>query len=88
MDMGPMGAYQMFEVDGVTIGGMMTKTPDAPAPFWLYYFNVDAADAVVERIKEAGGRVSQEPHEVPGGLWIVQGHDPQGAFFAVVAPRR
>jgi predicted enzyme related to lactoylglutathione lyase len=88
MDMGPMGVYQMFEVDGITIGGMMTKTPQTVAPFWLYYFNVDAADAVAERIKQAGGKVTQEPHEVPGGLWIVQGIDPQGALFAVVAPKR
>jgi predicted enzyme related to lactoylglutathione lyase len=88
MDMGPMGVYQMFVVDGQTIGGMMTKTPQTPAPFWLYYFNVDAADAVAERIKQAGGKVTQDPHEVPGGLWIVQGIDPQGAVFAVVAPKR
>jgi uncharacterized protein len=28
------------------------------------------------------------PHEVPGGSWIMQGVDPQGAMFALVAPRR
>jgi predicted enzyme related to lactoylglutathione lyase len=28
------------------------------------------------------------PHEVPGGIWIVQGIDPQGAMFAIVAPKR
>jgi predicted enzyme related to lactoylglutathione lyase len=27
------------------------------------------------------------PHEVPGGGWIVQGIDPQGAMFAVVGPK-
>ena len=26
------------------------------------------------------------PHEVPGGSWIVQGVDPQGANFALVSP--
>ena len=25
------------------------------------------------------------PHEVPGGAWIVQGLDPQGAIFAVTS---
>ena len=59
-----------------------------PTPFWLYYFNVDAADAAVERIKQAGGRILLEPHEVPGGSWIVQGMDPQGAMFAVVSTKR
>ena len=28
------------------------------------------------------------PMEVPGGSWIVQGVDPQGAQFALVAPTR
>jgi predicted enzyme related to lactoylglutathione lyase len=26
--------------------------------------------------------------EVPGGQWIIQGIDPQGAFFNLVAPKR
>jgi len=28
------------------------------------------------------------PHEVPGGQWIVQCTDPQGAHFALVAMKR
>jgi len=26
--------------------------------------------------------------EVPGGSWIINGIDPQGALFALVAPKR
>jgi len=26
------------------------------------------------------------PHEVPGGSWILQGQDPQGAIFALLQP--
>jgi uncharacterized protein len=26
--------------------------------------------------------------EVPGGAWIINGIDPQGAMFALVAPKR
>jgi predicted enzyme related to lactoylglutathione lyase len=88
VDMGPMGIYQLFAAGGDAIGGMMTKTPQSPAPFWLYYFNVDAIDAAVERITAAGGKVIQGPHEVPGGSWIVQALDPQGALFALVATKR
>jgi uncharacterized protein len=88
-DMGPMGIYQIFKTGGPDVGGIMTKAPQMPGPpMWLFYFNVDAADAAVERIKKAGGKIVQEPHQVPGGLWIVQGIDPQGAMFAVVAPNR
>ena len=84
VDMGPMGTYQTFETGGAG-GGMMTRMPETPAPFWLYYFNVDSVEAAVERINKAGGKVLAGPHEVPGGAWIVQGFDPQGAIFAVTS---
>lgn len=89
MDMGPMGVYRMFATGGeMPAGGMMTKTPETPAPFWLYYFNVEAVDAAVERATKAGGKLLMGPHEVPGGQWIAQFLDPQGAMFAVVAFKR
>lgn len=88
MDMGPMGVYRIFATGGNPIGGMMTKMPQTPVPFWLYYFNVEAIDAAIERVKEGGGQLVNGPMEVPGGLWIMQGIDPQGAMFALVAPKR
>jgi hypothetical protein len=88
MDMGPMGVYRMFATGGSAVGGIMTRMPQTPVPFWLYYFNVEAIDAAVERVKEGGGQIVNGPMEVPGGLWIVQGIDPQGAMFALVAPKR
>jgi predicted enzyme related to lactoylglutathione lyase len=88
MDMGPMGIYQLFSTGGDPIGGILTKTPDMPMPSWLYYFNVDAIDAAIARVTEAGGKVLMGPHEVPGGSWIVQGLDPQGAMFALLAQKR
>lgn len=87
-DMGPMGVYNIFATGGGQVGGIMTKMPQSPMPFWLYYFNVDAIDAATARIKEAGGQVVNGPMEVPGGQWIVQGIDPQGAMFALVAMGR
>jgi predicted enzyme related to lactoylglutathione lyase len=62
--------------------------PLSPVPFWLYYFNVDAIDAAAARAKANGGKILNGPHEVPGGLWIVMCMDPQGAAFAMVAPKR
>jgi len=88
VDMGAMGVYQTFAKDGVQTGGMMTKPPGTPGgPAWGYYFNVESATAGLERIKAAGGQVTNGPMEVPNGDWIVQGVDPQGAFFAIVGPR-
>lgn len=88
MDMGAMGIYQLFATGSHSVGGMMTKPPQVPMPFWTYYFNVDAADAAVERVKAGGGKIANGPMEVPGGSWIVQCIDPQGAFFAMAAPKR
>jgi predicted enzyme related to lactoylglutathione lyase len=85
-DMGPMGIYQLFTVDGVAAGGMMTSA-DRP-PTWQFYFNVEAIDAAIDRLTAGGGRIINGPMEVPGGSWIVNGLDPQGAVFALVAPKR
>jgi len=88
MDMGPMGTYQLFLVGGEPTGGMMNKPEQIPYPVWLFYFNVPAIDAAAERVKENGGKVLMGPIEVPGGGWIVQCMDPQGATFALLAPGR
>jgi uncharacterized protein len=88
MDMGPMGVYQMFATGGQAVGGMMTKTPDIPMPSWLYYINVEAIDAAMARVTKQGGTVLMDPHQVPGGSWILPCQDPQGARFSLVAPKR
>lgn len=87
-DMGAMGAYHIFDDGRGQQGGIVTKRPDMPAPFWLYYFNVDAIDPAAERVTAKGGRVVNGPMQVPGGQWIVQGLDPQDALFALVASER
>jgi hypothetical protein len=89
MDMGPMGVYQLFKTGGNdAVGGMMTKPEHIPMPFWGFYVNVPAIDAAAERVTKGGGKVVNGPMEVPGGQWIVQCMDPQGAFFALVALKR
>lgn len=84
MDMGPMGTYQTFNAGGGEIGGMMTS-PNVPRPAWLYYFVVPSITPAIARLQAGGGTVLHGPMEVPGGAWIVQGQDPQGAMFALVA---
>jgi predicted enzyme related to lactoylglutathione lyase len=89
IDMGPMGVYQLFVGPGShAIGGMMKRPPEVPAACWLYYVNVEAIDAAMARVLAGGGRVLMGPQQVPGGSWIAQCTDPQGAMFAMVAPRR
>ena len=88
MPMGEMGTYRLFGADGVQMGGMMDKPANVPASIWGYYVNVDGIDAAAERVKAAGGQVLMGPMEVPGGSWIVQCVDPQGAAFALVSAGR
>jgi predicted enzyme related to lactoylglutathione lyase len=84
MDMGEMGVYQMFRRgEGVPgAGGMMKAPPGQPAA-WLPYAMVPDAKAAAERAIASGGKIVNGPMEVPGGDWIAQGQDPQGAMFAV-----
>jgi uncharacterized protein len=90
MDMGEMGVYQLFTFAGgeIDYGGMMTRMPQTPGPFWLYYFNVSALDDAAKRIEAKGGKILTGPMEVPGGQWVLHAMDPERAMFAMVAPKR
>lgn len=84
--MGAMGTYQLFEIDGARAGAMFNDT-NLPRPMWLYYFGTPDVDVAVERITKNGGKILYGPQEVPGGAFIVNATDPQGAMFALVGPR-
>jgi predicted enzyme related to lactoylglutathione lyase len=88
MDMGPMGTYRLFDEGDnkpMGAGGMMNKPPHVPVSNWGFYFCVDSIGAAVERVKSGGGQVLNGPMQVPGGGWIINGMDPQGAMFSLVA---
>jgi uncharacterized protein len=88
MDMGPIGTYHLFGDESSPMGlGGMFNDPEAPHPYWLYYFATADIDAAMERVKAAGGKIIREPTQVPGGAWIIHGRDPQGAVFALVGMR-
>jgi predicted enzyme related to lactoylglutathione lyase len=86
MDMGPdLGTYQMFgRTKTVPLGGIFKKPAQMPGPpSWLPYIRIADAKKTAEAVKKAGGKVINGPMEVPGGDWITQGLDLQGATFAV-----
>jgi len=80
--------YQQFSAGKETIGGMFTKDPEMPGPCWLYYFNIGDIEATVRRVETGGGEVIHGPVEAPGGSWIAQCIDPQGAIFGLEGTRR
>jgi predicted enzyme related to lactoylglutathione lyase len=89
MDMGEMGQYRLFATGGdEAVGGMMDKPAQMPMGAWGFYFNVDAIDAAQARVEAKGGKIIMGPMEVPNGMWVLQGFDPQGAHFALTAPAR
>ena len=88
VDMGPMGTYQLFTVGGIPVGGMFNSPTAAAARYWLYYFNVGDIDAAAKRVTDGGGKITHGPQQVPGGSWIVQAADPQGAAFALTGSRK
>ncbi len=85
MDMGAVGPYQLFQIDGKDAGGMEKRPGMIPMPMWLYYFRVDGIDAAVARITNGGGKIAMGPHQVPGGQWIVMATDPQGGSFKLLS---
>jgi len=83
MDMGAMGVYQMFgRGGGIPNGGIMKPPPGAPAA-WMPYALVKDAKAAAATATANGAKIVNGPMEVPGGDWIAQGMDPQGAMFSV-----
>lgn len=82
-DMGDQGIYRMFGQRGDTYGGMFNRSPNMPAPNWLSYVRVGDVKSSAAKVQEAGGRVLNGPMQVPGGDWIAQCLDPQGAAFAL-----
>ena len=57
-------------------------------PHWALYFRVPDVHAGAGRVKADGGQVLYGPAEVPGGEWIVQCLDPQGAAFSLNQKRK
>ncbi len=88
-DMGPMGTYYMFG-RAFPLGGMMNKAAEMAQvpPNWTLYFRVADINAGADRVKANGGTILNGPMEVPGGDWIVNCLDPQGAAFSLHQVKR
>jgi predicted enzyme related to lactoylglutathione lyase len=84
MDMGEIGKYHFVAHDDVTVGAIMGLMPGVPAAMWNHYFWVESIDTAKAAVEANGGQVINGPMEVPGGDWIIQGIDPQGAMFSLV----
>lgn len=84
-DMGEMGIYRMFGKRGRTFGGIFNRREGMPPASWLSYVRVESVKPAADRVRELGGTVFNGPIEVPGGDWVAQCLDPQGAAVALHA---
>jgi predicted enzyme related to lactoylglutathione lyase len=90
MDMGEMGIYQMYKKRGgeFPLGGIFKRPAEMPVSAWLFYAMVKEVHDSVETVKKLGGQVLNGPMEVPGGDFIAQCMDPQGAMFAIHSTKK
>lgn len=87
----PDGSYKVFNnAAGAGSGGMMAlpdaaKSMGAP-PHWMMYLGTPDVDGTAMRVAQMGGRVLQEPADIPevGRFAVVM--DPYGASFALLQP--
>lgn len=87
MPMGELGEYCFIDHGGQTIGAMMQRPQFVPRSGWNYYLRVDSIVRAKAAAVAGGGTIYFGPQEVPGGDWIVNGIDPQGAPFALVGAK-
>ena len=84
-----VGTYTMWKAGEAVVGGMIDMNalgmPAEVPPNWLVYFNVDDADAAVEKVHSGGGSVMNGPMDIPVGRFAVVA-DQFGAPFAVIKP--
>ncbi|WP_120077636.1 VOC family protein [Aurantiacibacter odishensis] len=87
MDMGETGLYQMYTQDDYGLGAITQRPPEMPASAWAFYFRVPEIEAAKSQVEKSGGQVVNGPMEIPGGEYVLQGLDPQGAFFSIIGPK-
>lgn len=87
MDMGSMGEYCFIDHHGQRPGALMQRHDERQAAAWVIYIRVPSIAKAKLAVEANGGAVVSEPHEVPGGDWIVVASDPQGATFGLVGAK-
>ena len=82
----PVGDYYIGTIGGHEVGGMMAAPPqDAGMPAtWTVLFNVADVDAIVRTVADAGGRIVEQPFDLPDARIAIVA-DPTGALFGVVS---
>ncbi|WLW57138.1 VOC family protein [Streptomyces sp. YU58] len=77
-----MGGYTIAYVGHLPVAGLVPLGEEPQQPVvWYVTFAVSDVDAVVAKVRSAGGSVVFEPGDVPGMGRFASVSDPQGAAF-------
>jgi predicted enzyme related to lactoylglutathione lyase len=82
--------YTLFTMRGQEVAGAEEiEAGDAadPRSGWFAYVQVDNVDEAAERAAKHGGKVVQQPFDVPGVGRIAEIEDPEGNRVGLVSPR-
>lgn len=88
-----MGVHYMhFFLDGELVAGLSEMPSEMAAegllPQWVSYVVVDDADAVCQRVRDAGGQVMLAPQDVTDQGRLANVMDPSGGMLGVWQPDR
>jgi predicted enzyme related to lactoylglutathione lyase len=83
----PGGEYTLIGTGSEPGGGMMRKTPAAPAPALNVYFRVDSIDGTLRKVVEAGGTVVVPKTEIPGHGRFAMFLDPDQIAVGIFDPK-
>ncbi|HYF28024.1 MAG TPA: VOC family protein [Baekduia sp.] len=81
------GRYLMARLDGGDVAAVGSQPEPGPAT-WNTYIWVSSADETAAKVREAGGRILDEPFDVGDAGRMAVCADPEGAVFCVWEPRR
>ncbi|MEO5757099.1 MAG: VOC family protein [Mesorhizobium sp.] len=87
IDMGAAGPYLIFSTGGEPAGGIARRPQEISQSLWSPFFRVNDIEAAAHRVVAEGGKVFDQPREVPDGDFTLRCFDRQGAVFALVGPK-
>ena len=87
MPMGDKGDYRFIDQGDGHMGAINPWMADYMTVGWLPYFGVADIDAARAAAETAGGTITHDVHQVPGGDFIFTATDPTGAPLGVVGQR-
>ncbi|MFB7223318.1 VOC family protein [Streptomyces sp. NPDC056227] len=82
------GGYGMFMLDGKSVAGAMTVTPEQAKSSWSVYFQTPDVDATAKAVEQAGGAVPFQPMDVLDFGRMGGFTDRGGAYFGTWQPKK